>query len=157
MEAWIKITVGLALLILSLGYLYRPALILKLNAWGRSLLFNDTHVLHYRRRWGLPLFAAAALFLFVGFRNLSQERPRPAGELWLAYRSFLAREYRQTVSLCQGILVQDPDNAQAWSLLGSAWSALGDADKANKALNRSLALIQTDPAGRPAAPKKKKR
>jgi tetratricopeptide (TPR) repeat protein len=155
LEPWIKIAIGFILLLLSLGYLYRPGFILKLNAWGRTLLFNDTHVLHYRRRWGLPLFAAATLFLFVGFRNLAYERPRPAGDLWMAYRSFLAREYRQSVSLCEGILVQDPDNAQAWGLMGSAWSALGETEKANKALNRSLALMQTDPEGRPATPKKK--
>jgi hypothetical protein len=155
MEAWIKIIVGLALLLLSLGYLYRPAWILALNAFGRTVVFNDSHVLHNRRRWGLPLFAAAAVFLFTGLRNLAQERPIPSADLWLAYRSFLAHEYRQTIVRCEGILVEDPENAQAWSLLGSAWSALGDSDKANKALNRGLALNQTDPQGRPTPPKKR--
>lgn len=155
MEAWIKIFTGLFLLLISLGFLYRPAWILAVNAFARALLFNDSHVLHYRRRWGLPLFAAASLFLFTGLKNLSQERPSPSADLWLAYRSFLAHEYRQSVSLCEGILVQDPDNAQAWSLLGASWSAMGDTEKANKALNHSLALIQTDPLGRPTSRKKK--
>lgn len=155
MEAWIKIFVGLLLLLISLGYLYRPAWILTLNAFARALLFNDSHVLHYRRRWGLPLFGAAAFFLMVGFRNLSQQRPSPSADLWLAYRSFLSHEYRQTITRCEGILAEDPENEQAWSLLGSAWSALGDVEKANKALTRSLALNQRDPLGRPASPKKK--
>ena len=154
MEAWLKIVAGLAFLLLSLGYLYRPVWILRLNALGRAFIFNDTYVLLYRRRWGLPLFAAASLFLFSGFNNLSQQSRRPSVELWLAYRSFLAHEYRQTIIQCEGILAQDGDNAQAWSLLGSAWSALGEREKADKAWNRSLALIQTDPSGRPSAPKK---
>ena len=41
MEAWIKILIGLALLLLSLGYLYRPGWVLKLNALGRLVLFNE--------------------------------------------------------------------------------------------------------------------
>jgi hypothetical protein len=154
MEAWLKIFVGLGLLFLSLGYLYRPAWILKMNLLGRTFLFNDSHVLMYRRRWGLPLFTAAALFFFTGFSNLSVQRSsqRPS-ELWMAYRSFLAHEYRQTIVQCEGIIAQDPDNAQAWSLMGSAWSALGKKDKAAQALNRSLALNQTDPEGRPSGAK----
>jgi hypothetical protein len=156
MEAWIKILFGLLLLALSLGYLYRPVWILSLNALGRAYLFNDVHVLHYRRRWGIPLFVASSIFLFTGFNNLSQQHRRPSAELWLAYRAFLSHQYRQTVVQCEGILAEDPDNTQAWSLLGSAWSSLGDQEKANRAWNRSLALAQTDPEGRPASPQKKR-
>ena len=154
-EAWSKIFVGVGLLLLSLGYLYRPAWILKLNMLGRTMLFNDVHVLHYRRRWGLPLFVAAAIFLFAGFNNLSQFHPQRPTELWLAYRSFLAHEYRQTIVQCEGIVAQDPDNSQAWSLMGSAWAALGKKDKAAQALNRGLALNQTDPDGRPRGGRKR--
>jgi cytochrome c-type biogenesis protein CcmH/NrfG len=154
LEAWLKIFVGLALLFVSVGYLYRPVWILRLNALARALVFNDTYLLHYRRRWGIPLFAAAAVFFFSGFNNLSQYRPHPAARLWMAYRSFTAHEYRQTIIQCEGILAEDPESQQAWSLLGSAWSALGNRDKAAKAWSRSLALGQTDPLGRPPLKKK---
>jgi hypothetical protein len=148
MEAWLKIIAGLGLLLLSLGYLYRPSWVLRWNAWGRSLFFNDSHVLYFRRRWGLPLLITSVLFFYSGFANLAEQRPQASFELWMAYRSFLAHEYRQTVVRCEGLLVEDPKNVQAWSLLGSAWSALGDHEKAKKAWNRSLALGQTDPDGR---------
>ncbi len=156
METWIKIFVGLVLLLLSFAYLYRPAWVLKLNALGRTLFFNDAHVLHFRRRWGLPIFVVAALFLFTGFNDLAQVRSRPSFELWMAYRSFLSHQYRPAIVQCEGILAQDPDNVQAWSLMGSAWSALGNQDKAKMAWNRSLALNQTDPEGRPPAPSRKR-
>jgi hypothetical protein len=156
LEAWIKIIIGVVFLALSLGYLYRPGWVLKMNALGRAFLFNDTHILHYRRRWGLPLFAAAAVFLFVGLKNLAETRSAPSSaDLWLAHRAFLAREYREAIVRCEGILAVDQTNFQAWSLLGSAWSALGDQEKAKKAWNRSLALVQTDPQGRPTPPQKR--
>ena len=154
MEAWIKIVIGMLFLLASLGYLYRPGWVLTVNAWARALVFNDSHVLHYRRRWGLPLFIAAAVFLITGFGNLAQQNVRPSAELWLAYRAFLSHEYRHTIVQCEGILAQDPENAQAWSLLGSAWSAMGNQEKAKKAWDRSLALNQTDPDGRPLFPKR---
>ena len=156
MEAWIKIIIGLVLLLLSFAYLYRPAWVLKLNALGRTLFFNDAHVLHFRRRWGLPIFAAAALFLFTGFNNLTQvSLVRRWSYGWLTGPSFPTR-YRPAIVQCEGILAQDPENAQAWSLLGSAWSALGNQDKAKKAWNRSLALNQTDPEGRPTPPSRRR-
>jgi len=152
-EAWIKIIIGLLFLLVSLGYLYRPKWVLFFNSWARALLFNDAHVLHYRRRWGLPLFLVAALFFYSGLNNLAQQTPRPSAELWLAYRAFRFRDYRQTIIGCEGILAQDPENSQAWALLGQAWTAMGNQAKANKAWNRYLALTQTDPSGRPSRPK----
>ncbi len=155
MESWWKIIIGLVLLLVSLGYLYRPVWIMRLNALARVLVFNDTYLLHYRRRWGIPLFVAGAIFLFSGFNNLSLEKPGRSSDVWMAYRSFTSHQYRQTIVQCEGILAQDPDNEQAWSLLGSAWSALGNDAKAAKAWSRSLALGQTDPEGRRPSPKQR--
>jgi hypothetical protein len=57
------------------AYLYRPTLVLRVNAWGRTILFNDAHLLHFRRRWGLLAFLAATLFLYSGFLNLTKSIP----------------------------------------------------------------------------------
>lgn len=73
MESALKLIVGIFLLLVSLAYLYRPVLILRVNAWGRMLLFNDAHLLHYRRRWGLLAFLGAILFLYSGFLNVTQK------------------------------------------------------------------------------------
>jgi hypothetical protein len=71
-EGWWKFILGLSFLLLSIGYLYRPSWILRLNNWARSLLFNDAHILHYRRRWGLLFFFAAALFFYSAFNNMGR-------------------------------------------------------------------------------------
>jgi hypothetical protein len=78
-QAWnlaIKLLVGLVLMGISVAYLYRPTLVLRVNAWGRTMLvFNDAHLLHFRRRWGLAGFFGAILFLYSGFLNLSKSIP----------------------------------------------------------------------------------
>lgn len=75
MESAMKLVVGLVLMGISLAYLYRPTVVLRVNAWGRMLLFNDAHLLHFRRRWGLLAFLGSILFLYSGFLNLSQSIP----------------------------------------------------------------------------------
>jgi hypothetical protein len=71
LEGWLKFILALGFLMISLGYLYRPSWILRVNNWARSLIFNDSHVLHYRRRWGLLFFFAAALLFYSALNNLS--------------------------------------------------------------------------------------
>jgi hypothetical protein len=75
MESGIKLLIGIVLLLVSVAYLYRPTLVLRVNAWGRTILFNDAHLLHFRRRWGLLAFLAATLFLYSGFLNLTKSIP----------------------------------------------------------------------------------
>ena len=75
MESVVKLLIGIVLLVVSVAYLYRPGLVLRMNAWGRTLLFNDAHLLHFRRRWGLLAFLAAILFLYSGFLNITKSIP----------------------------------------------------------------------------------
>ena len=138
LEAWIKIFLGLLFLFLSLAYLYRPAWVLTLNVLGRAFLFNDTYVLLYRRTLGLLLFAAAGLFLYSGLNNLAYQKPSVSVELWDAYRVFRGQEYQAVVSRCEEILAKDPENQYAWSLLGSAWSALGEKEKAARVWEQGM-------------------
>ena len=142
MESWGKIAVGLAFLFFSLGYMYRPGLILRMHAWGRKILFDDAFVLHYRRRAGLFLFVCAVLFFYSGFVNLSHRQPGAAGYLALAdaHRAFRSGEYRASVARCQALLKQEPDNVHAWILLGSAWSALGREKQAENAWAEALKI-----------------
>jgi tetratricopeptide (TPR) repeat protein len=151
MEAWVKLSAGLALLMASIGYLYRPQWVLRWNEWGRKALFNDAFVLHHRRRWGLAFFLAAVLFFYSGFINLAHlmSRENPSGflELHNAYAAFRAQQYRGAVVRCQEILKRDDDNVNAWCLLGASWSALGRKDQARKAWERVLARDPSHPVG----------
>lgn len=137
MEAWTKILGGLFLLGLSFGYLYRPAFVLRVNAWARSLLFNDTFILLYRRRMGLVFFVCAVVFFYSGFVNLermkARERPSTYLDLTDAYRAQRNQQYRGVIARCNEILKREPDNIHAWVLIGSASTALGQKDQADRA------------------------
>jgi hypothetical protein len=61
-----KIIIGLILLITSLGYLYRPSFILRINDWGKRYIFNDLWVLSYRWKTGVLFLVLALIALFMG-------------------------------------------------------------------------------------------
>jgi tetratricopeptide (TPR) repeat protein len=151
MEAWSKIIAGLFFLFFSLGYLYRPAFVLRVNAWARSLLFNDTVILLYRRRVGLFFFACAILFFYSGFLNLahhlSARKPSTYLELSDAHRAFRDHEYKGAVVRCQNILKREPDNVHAWALLAYSWGALGRDDQSKRAWEQVLRIEPDHPMG----------
>ncbi len=137
MEAWTKILGGLFLLGLSFGYLYRPAFVLRVNAWARALLFNDVFILLYRRRAGLFFLVCSMVFFYSGFMNLAQMKSRVQPSTYLdlsdAYRALRSHQYRGVVARCKEVVKREPDNIHAWVLLGSAWTALGQKDQAARA------------------------
>jgi hypothetical protein len=124
MEGLVKIIVGLVLLGAGLGYLYRPAWILRFNAWGRTVFFNDAYVLFYRRRWGLPLFFLAILFFYSGFMNLSRHRAQRESssvvDLAPAAKALSEGHYDEAIRLAQEVLSRAPASRPARTLLETA-------------------------------------
>ena len=67
-----KVVVGIVSLLLGLGYLYRPDLIERMNAFLRETLLNDAHIALERRKWGAFFLLVAFLFLYMGFTALER-------------------------------------------------------------------------------------
>lgn len=63
----IKLLAGLVALLLSVGYLFRPDLIIKINDWGRHFIFNDTHILKQRIKIGVFFLLLAFIALYMSF------------------------------------------------------------------------------------------
>jgi tetratricopeptide (TPR) repeat protein len=125
--------------------------VLRVNAWARSLVFNDSYVLLYRRRWGLMLFLGAILFFYSGFQNLHRgDGGNLSGYLALqdAYRSFRSQQYKGAIARCQELLKRETDNVHAWALLGASWSALGRKEQAKRAWAEVLKRDPDHPAGK---------
>ena len=64
---FLEILIGLFFLIGSLGYLYRPTIIIRFNAWGRKYLFNDQLLVTHRKKIGVLLLIVSVIFLYGGF------------------------------------------------------------------------------------------
>ncbi len=128
MEAIIKILVGLFLFAASLSYLYRPSLVLKVNAIFREVIFSDNFLLHYRRRWGMLLFVGALLFLYSGFKNLDSspllDESGGHGQMTQAYRNYYLGRYTDTVKICKVVLRDRPEDPHALFLLKQAQSKM---------------------------------
>lgn len=125
MESVVKLLVGIVILVVSVAYLYRPGLVLRVNAWGRALLFNDTHLLHYRRRWGLLAFLAAILFLYSGFLNISKTIPVARGQdpLEAGYMAFYEKRYETAGEIATQYLKNYPRDPHGEFLLRQASAA----------------------------------
>ncbi|MFA5139269.1 MAG: tetratricopeptide repeat protein [Elusimicrobiota bacterium] len=65
-------------------------------------------------------------------------------ELQRAEEAFFAEKYGAAVQACRKALLLEPGNAQAWTRLGSAHHALGDAVSANEAYQKALVFSPKD-------------
>jgi hypothetical protein len=72
MSPFFKLFVGLASLMLGLGYLYRPDLIERMNALLREYFLNDAYIALERKKWGAFFLLVAFLFLYMGWTSLAR-------------------------------------------------------------------------------------
>ena len=70
MSPWGKVSAGILFFLLGLGYLYRPALIERINTFLRDVVLNDAHIALERRKWGVFFLLLSVLFLYMGYTAL---------------------------------------------------------------------------------------
>jgi hypothetical protein len=61
----LKLLVGLVMFMFSIGYLFRPDLIIKINDWSRSFLFNDKYIMEQRRKIGVFFLILAFIAVYM--------------------------------------------------------------------------------------------
>lgn len=60
--------IGLFIVTIGFGYLYRPDKVSKFNAWAREYLFNDRLLILYRRKAGVMLIIIGAVIIFMSIK-----------------------------------------------------------------------------------------
>lgn len=70
MTPWQKISIGIFFSLLGLGYLFRPSLIERINAFIRETLLNDAYIALERHKWGVFFLLISFLFLYMGLSAL---------------------------------------------------------------------------------------
>ncbi len=65
----LKLLLGLIMLMFSIGYLFRPDLVIKINDWGRSFLFNDKYIMKYRRKIGVFFLVLAFIAVYMSISS----------------------------------------------------------------------------------------
>jgi multisubunit Na+/H+ antiporter MnhG subunit len=69
MSSRFDIFLGAVFLLTGMGYLYRPDLVSRVNAFFRNSLFNDAHLKLERKKWGVFFLLLAFLLLYVGWQG----------------------------------------------------------------------------------------
>jgi hypothetical protein len=67
---YFKVFFGLLILLLGLGYVYRPDIIERINRVLKETLLNDSYVALHRRNWGFLLILLGAILLYMGVTRL---------------------------------------------------------------------------------------
>ena len=67
---YFKLFFGLLMLMLGLGYIYRPDIIERVNKVLKETLLNDSYVSLHRRSWGFLLALLGAILVYMGVTRL---------------------------------------------------------------------------------------
>ncbi|MBI4678175.1 MAG: hypothetical protein HY748_11385 [Elusimicrobia bacterium] len=70
MNPWTQVILGVFFLLWGLGYLYRPGLIQRMNAFLREQVLNDARISLERRKWGMFFLLLSLLFIYMGWSAL---------------------------------------------------------------------------------------
>ena len=67
---YLKLFFGLVLLLLGLGYIYKPEIVERLNQLLKETLLNDSYAALHRRKWGVLLVLIGSLLVYMGISRL---------------------------------------------------------------------------------------
>ena len=145
--AILQILLGLLAFLLGWLLLYRRNVLFRINAWLRENVFSDNVILFSGRRLAVLLFVLGLVALFSGVDNVVDEQkvtPQMAEAiLEQAKRDLQRNQYSRVVNRSRLLVRSQPQNAEAWELLASAWWAMGEKDKAREAV-KALLRLQPD-------------
>ena len=66
----LKLFFGLIILLLGLGYIYKPEAIERFNKVLKDTLLNDSYVAMHRRSWGFLLILIGSTLIYMGVSRL---------------------------------------------------------------------------------------
>ncbi len=67
---YFKLFFGLVILLLGLGYIYKPGVIERINRVLKETLLNDSYVAMHHRNWGFLLSLIGATLVYMGISRI---------------------------------------------------------------------------------------
>lgn len=67
---YLKLLFGLVLVLLGLGYIYKPGVIERINRLIRETFLNDSYVALHRKNWGFLLLLIGGVLIYMGLARL---------------------------------------------------------------------------------------
>ncbi|OGS12427.1 MAG: hypothetical protein A2234_08000 [Elusimicrobia bacterium RIFOXYA2_FULL_58_8] len=69
-DPYLKVFFGLLFVLLGMGYIYRPAIIERINRLVRETFLNDSYVALHRKNWGFLLLLIGGVLVYMGVSRL---------------------------------------------------------------------------------------
>lgn len=67
---YFKLFFGLAILLLGLGYIYKPGVVERVNRVLKETLLNDSYIAMHRRKLGFLLTLVGATLIYMGVSRI---------------------------------------------------------------------------------------
>lgn len=124
---------SLCFLLVGLAFIYQPTWIIRFNKIARERIFNDAILLLERRKKGILFLLLSCVFFYWGYYRAHYAQTRLIDKiisadrlLYQAHQHLYAKQYQTAKTLCERILVREPENADALYQLGAAQFLLND-------------------------------
>lgn len=128
-----KLALGALFLLLGWVYLYKPALVSRINSFANEKFFNDRVILLYRKKVSIVFFCLAFVTLFMGVSSMGGWAEnagtallmnKTGYQLYKAAQDYHAGKFADTIAACNEVLMSDPKNKLAIHQLALAYTAL---------------------------------
>jgi tetratricopeptide (TPR) repeat protein len=114
------IILSIILFILGLAIFYWPNKVINFINWLEKVLLNKKKLLLQNKKIGLFFILVSIILIFTNIRILTKKNV-----MYKAYTNFYSHNFATTEKVCQEILNQQPNNIDAWILLGKTYFVTG--------------------------------
>ncbi len=114
------IVLGIILFVIGLGFFYWPNIVVRFLEQVEKVFFNKRFLILQNKKIGLVFILISIIIIFTNIRMITQKNL-----FYKAYTNFYSHNFVSTEKICLDIVNKQPDNIDAWMLLGKTYFVTG--------------------------------
>jgi tetratricopeptide (TPR) repeat protein len=149
----IKLGCGIILLALGLIYLFQPAIVLSINNFVRTVVFDDRIILLSRKKLSTLFFCLSFIILYMGFSSFSQHIAQNETTwrqtevhflMYQALQNYADQHVDKALQKYRTVLSIDPANIEAMKRMAAIYDLKGNLQEGRSLRKKALRLNPTD-------------
>ncbi len=114
------IVLGIILFVIGLAFLYCPTKVVKFLDLVEKILFNRRFIILQSKKIGFIFVLISIILVCTNIRVLTKKNL-----LYKAYTNFYSHNFTASEKICLEIINKQPNNVDAWVLLGKTYFVTG--------------------------------
>jgi hypothetical protein len=114
------IVLGIILFVIGLTFFYWPDKVVKFLEQVEKVLFNKRFIILQNKKIGFVFILISIILIFTNVKISTQKNL-----LYKAYTNFYTHNFVSTEKICLEIVNKQPNNTDAWMLLGKTYFITG--------------------------------